>query len=155
MTFKKRYSTLADVLNNTQKVGSCLNWLGALHRTGYPACTKYGLFQSQALHREVFRLAQGYYPPVVMHTCDNPKCINPEHLLPGTPKENVSDMDAKGRRALGERNGNAKLTDAEVAEIRALKSAGYTGTELAAAFSLSRGYVWKLLVGQYREPLCK
>ncbi len=150
MTFVKKYKTLDDVLNNTNRVGDCFEWAGKVHRTGYPACSAYGLFKSQALHREVFRLATGQTPPVVMHTCDNPRCINPKHLKGGTPEENMQDMDAKGRRAKGTRNGNARLTDADVANIRKLKASGYTDREVAEACGVSRGYVWKLAAGQYR-----
>lgn len=151
MPFKKRYSTLEDVLANTRKQDECLNWSGAYHRTGYPACSNYGLFKSQALHREVFRLANGYYPQVVMHLCDNPKCINPKHLFGGTPLENMRDMDAKNRRATGARNGNAKLSDEDVELIRMLKSKGATYKSLCARFNVSRGYVWKLIAQQYRS----
>lgn len=48
-------------------------------------------------HRYSFFLHYGFYPPVVMHTCDNPPCVNPGHLVEGTQALNVQDMVAKGR----------------------------------------------------------
>jgi hypothetical protein len=48
-------------------------------------------------HRYSFFLANGFYPPVVMHDCDNPPCVNPGHLLEGTQALNAQDMVAKGR----------------------------------------------------------
>ena len=48
-------------------------------------------------HRYSFFLYNGFYPPVVRHTCDNPPCVNPGHLLDGTPALNTQDMMARGR----------------------------------------------------------
>lgn len=47
----------------------------------------------------VFLDTHGYLPEVVMHTCDNPRCINPAHLKAGTTQDNVNDRVAKGRSA--------------------------------------------------------
>ena len=51
------------------------------------------------LHRLVFKHCNGWLPEVVMHSCDNPRCINPKHLLPGTKAGNNKDRAAKGRSA--------------------------------------------------------
>ena len=56
---------------------------------------------------------------VVMHTCDNPPCVNPDHLALGTRRNNVDDMTAKGRQGRGETQGFSKLTEADVIDIRA------------------------------------
>ena len=55
---------------------------------------------------------------LVMHTCDNPECINPKHFILGTQKENVADAMKKGRMALGEKNTSAKLHKEDISEIR-------------------------------------
>lgn len=84
----------------------------------------------------------------VLHSCDNPPCINPAHLFLGTKKQNYDDMVAKGRsrRASGDqwranperptsrgvRNRHAKITDADVLEIRKLAAALGPSTKIVA-----------------------
>lgn len=71
-----------------------------------------------------------------MHTCDNPKCCNPKHLVDGTHAENAADRERKGRsyRCPGERNPNAKLTDDDVLIIRQLND---TQENIALRFNVS------------------
>lgn len=70
----------------------------------------------------------------VLHTCDNPPCVNPEHLFLGTPKQNSEDMAAKGRSPRGERQGRSKLTEVDVIEIR---NSNETLEQLAARYGVS------------------
>ena len=56
---------------------------------------------------------------VVRHTCDNARCIRPEHLMLGTHQDNMSDMTTRDRQAKGELQGASKLTAEQVLEIRA------------------------------------
>jgi len=80
----------------TRKEGDCLIWTRCLNSDGYPrAGTKDT--SNLKVHREVFFDVNGYYPPVVRHTCDNPKCINPSHLIAGNPLDNVEDRIVRGR----------------------------------------------------------
>lgn len=74
-------------------------------------------------HRIAFLITYGYWPPLIMHTCDNPPCCNPFHLRTGTQKDNVHDMVQKGRNRYtpfgrGAANVSAKLTAPQVTEIR-------------------------------------
>lgn len=78
-------------------------------------------------HRLVYCLANGIDLAAieglqVLHSCDNPGCIAPEHLRLGTHAENMQDKALRGR-VRGERAGNVKLTEKQVIEIRALASA--------------------------------
>lgn len=80
--------------------GDCHIWRGTTTAKGY------GLFsyayKSYLAHRLVRGLHGGdLLTPVVMHTCDNPSCVNPEHLRDGSYADNVADMDAKERRVVG------------------------------------------------------
>ena len=87
-------------------------------------------------HRCAFFLVNGYWPRVVMHTCDNPPCINPHHLQAGTQAKNSADRAAKGRNGdlRGERHGQAKITDVDV---RFIRRADRTQAALADRFNLS------------------
>lgn len=151
MPFTKKYTSLNDVLANTNEKEGCLEWAGKVHRTGYPVCSNYGLFKSQALHREVFRLLHNYYPEVVMHTCDNPRCIKPEHLVAGTPRTNMEDMDRKKRRAIGAKNGNSKFSDAQILQMRTLKKHGASYADIKALFDISKSHLHKIIANQYRR----
>jgi len=74
------------------------------------------------LHRHIYEECFGFIPEgmVVRHTCDNPHCINPEHLLVGTQKENVDDMQMRNRKIVlrGEESNLSKLTAVNVIAIR-------------------------------------
>lgn len=91
----------------------CWNWLGALTAQGYGVI--YGemldgtILKRTLAHRVSWMLHKGPIPEgvgahgtVVMHKCDNPSCVNPEHLILGTQADNVKDMVAKGRHVVGE-----------------------------------------------------
>jgi hypothetical protein len=77
----------------------------------------YGLFykgkKNESAHRVSYRVFKGPIPEglILRHTCDNPSCINPDHLIPGTMKENAHDRDSRGRRDVrGTQIGTSKLT---------------------------------------------
>jgi Mor family transcriptional regulator len=55
---------------------------------------------------------------IVMHTCDNPSCVRPEHLIVATQRDNIKDKVNKNRQAVGENIGLSKLTESIVLEIR-------------------------------------
>ena len=74
---------------------TCTQWTGSLQKDGYGRVkikNKYHL-----AHRVAFEKANGFLPPVVMHTCDNRACVNPAHLVSGTHLLNNQDCIAKGR----------------------------------------------------------
>jgi hypothetical protein len=107
----------------------CWLWAGCRSgRAGYGVLYHDGL-RTHATHLSVF-LATGEWPPkgmIVCHKCDNPPCVNPDHLFVGTYKDNAQDCVAKGRHRdslrpnwlRGSQHGQAKLTEDNVLAIRA------------------------------------
>lgn len=82
----------------------------------------------------------------VLHKCDNRCCVNPDHLFVGTLKDNADDMRAKGRDAygenFGENNGQAKLTEDQVRQIRKLLDENtYSQREIGDLFGVTRGAI--------------
>ena len=77
----------------------------------------------------------------VLHSCDNRRCINPEHLSLGTHKENTREAVARGRMHFGARSNKSHLTDADVLRIRELLEAGYTTIKLASDYKVSNGTI--------------
>lgn len=121
--------------------GECWPWRGAIHRTGYGIATYHG--RTWIAHRLAFTLLAGPVPGdrCVCHRCDNRACCNPAHLFEGSQRDNIADMDAKGRRnpVRGEQQPTAKLNDAKVREIRARYAAGnVTYKELAKDYGVHK-----------------
>lgn len=88
-------------------------------------------------HRLSWELAHGPIPSglVVCHKCDNPRCVNPDHLFLGTQRDNIIDSVRKGRyNAFGKQ----KLNAAQVLEIRALAARGFRHKDIAARFGVKR-----------------
>ncbi len=86
----------------------------------------------------------------VLHTCDNPRCVNPLHLFLGTQNDNMKDMVKKGRHSRGSRNGMAKLNEDLVRSIyhdprgRVELSQSY-GVSLSVISNIKNRKVWKHL----------
>lgn len=134
-------------------VTPCTVLQGHTDRDGYTKVYDPVTKRQGAAHRIAFRERHGYLPAVVRHTCDNPACSNPDHLLGGTQADNMRDMVERGRQGkrLGEDNNQAALSDEQVAEIRRL----YTGrrgelTALGIRFGVSRVSVSNYVHGRFR-----
>jgi hypothetical protein len=97
----------------------CVIWPARIDKDGYGVMV-IGRKNKRA-HRVFYTLFVGPIPDgmCVMHSCDTPACINPEHLSVGTHQENMVDRTKKRRGPIGLRNGNAKLSAEQVLQIRA------------------------------------
>jgi hypothetical protein len=92
----------------------------------------------------------------VLHKCDVPACVNPEHLFLGTQSDNVRDCVSKGRHrngpVAGEKNGNAKLTAEHVAEIRAKAKNKQTRASIAKEYGVTPAHISHICLGtKWRE----
>ena len=121
--------------------------------SGYITMVRDGFYRA---HRWVFWHATGEKPEVVLHLCDNRKCINMEHLKAGTVNDNNKDMDSKGRsRYLGAPKGNKwnrSFTTAQIRAIRNYRSAGWTNERIASVFHVSAHAISEVTSGKrYRD----
>ena len=96
----------------------CLNYPYSKDELGYGLVGGYGAGRSLRAHILVYTAVYGMRPPVVMHTCDNPSCVNPYHLKAGTKADNNKDRATKGRSAKTVPS-RQKLTAVDVEAIRA------------------------------------
>ena len=146
----------------------CIEWIGNIDANGYGRfCFKRKI---ELAHRAAWRLFRGEIPTgmCLLHKCDNPPCVNPDHLFLGDRRDNARDMAAKGRQWIqrnperrldtlvcptelkprGENHGCAILTAAQVVAIRRRSSKGEIGKSLAADFEVSTSLISQIIKGQ-------
>lgn len=120
----------------------CWNWQAGIAAKGRYGSFKLGKYNMLA-HRAAYILTHGEIPEgeSVLHRCDNPACVNPNHLFLGTQLENMKDRQAKNRQARGKTNGRSKVTDNDVSNIRAEARSGSNPAAIARAYGVSRDAV--------------
>jgi hypothetical protein len=139
----------------------CVSWTGGKVHDGYGQVSFLG--QPTRAHRAVWMLANSdEIPPtqVVRHQCNNPGCVNPDHLEIGTRADNYADTIRDGVAVYGEKTHNSKLTKVQVLQIVARVKAGEKPTQLAAEFkvhrvtitSIASGKLWSIETGIPRPP---
>jgi len=86
----------------------------------------------------------------VLHKCDVPSCVNPDHLFLGTNRDNIDDMVRKRRTTHGERNPGAKLRAHQVQEIRSEYATGkFSQRQLARKYGVWQGTIWQIIAGKH------
>jgi hypothetical protein len=121
----------------------CWVWMGALDKDGYgkTSHTASGLKRHVRSHRIVYELLVGPIPAgtQLRHQCDNPCCVNPDHMLLGNQADNIADREKRGRTSRGEKHLSATVTAKQVLAIRAA-----TGrlSDIAAAFGITASHAW-------------
>lgn len=100
-------------------------------------------------HRLAYLLSNGSIGEgeVICHKCDNPLCVNPDHLFAGTHADNRRDCVAKGRGCFGERHPNARFRDADIEQMHMMYQGGRPKAEIEARFLLRRDHLNAILRG--------
>lgn len=143
-----RKNTEADFWAKVDRRGpdECWPW------TGRARVRDYGRMnfgdRAHLANRLAFFLTQGRWPENARHSCDNPPCCNPAHILEGTHTDNMRDAVARGRRPRGEAMPQAKLTEASVRAIRIdprshLEIAPFYGVHPATICRLRARKIWR------------
>jgi hypothetical protein len=130
--------------SKVKKGTGCWLWQAAASERGYGK-----IFQGRKLrsaHRVSWEIHNGKIPSglMVLHRCDTPGCVRPDHLFLGTCLDNLRDAARKNRMHPGEANGSAKLTFQQVKEIREKLSRGSVQRRLAGEYGISTTAIWKI-----------
>lgn len=160
--------TIARFMRKVDTSGDCWKWLGAKDEKGYGRFSVGGSHKPDgsrrnsmvAAHRFSYEAHVGPIPKssgnvrmCVLHRCDNPACVRPDHLFVGTDLDNVRDMDRKGRRVNAQLRGSshhaAVLTEEKVLEIvRLHRVHGITQAQLSRDFGVCTSTVNHIFTGR-------
>lgn len=138
--------TLEDILKSTTKNGDCLEWNKCLNSDGYARMYWNGSSNGK-VHRIVYELVtkENIEGRVVRHICDNPKCINPEHLTIGTQSDNVKDRENRNRTF-------KKITKELIEKVTNLLKTGLlTQKEISKIVGIDPRRVSDINCGRYNE----
>lgn len=127
----------------------CWEWQGSIKPSGYGRFRYQGR-PSYGAHRASYLFHKGDIPEglMVRHRCDNPPCVNPNHLEVGTVLDNARDAVERDRYAIGERSVRAKLTKREVMEILERLAAGESRRSLRERYGVSKAQIQRIAVGR-------
>lgn len=137
-----------DEVDHSRELGPCWRVRGAHTGNGYVQVAVTPARKMSA-HRAAYIAWKGQIGPgmVVRHMCDNPPCINPEHLLVGTQKENRRDAVERDRTVFGSNHSQSKLTEGDARRIVELRNQGVGSTALSEMFGVSRTIIKKIVNG--------
>lgn len=135
------------------KTDTCWLWTACVVNFGYG---KLGLNTGENIyaHRLSYEIYKGKIPDgmCVCHTCDVPRCVNPDHLFLGTIQDNLIDMHKKGRGPVGQLHGGAKLKESDVIDIlellktkSAYRVAKMYGMSNKAIQHIRSGKTWRMI----------
>jgi hypothetical protein len=134
-----------------KKGDGCWEWTSPTMVKGY-GLLRVSPQKKELAHRFSYELHCGPIPDgaFVLHKCDNRKCVRPDHLFLGDQDANMKDMAEKGRAAdnRGEKNPNAKLTAADVAEVKRMRTEGHKRQVVADRFKITTTMVTLITSGK-------
>lgn len=153
---EKRFWSKVDIIDDDD---SCWEWTASRRPV---QGEEYGHFrwtnpstkknEVASAHRVSFFLTNGTLPEVGRHTCDNPPCVRPSHILTGTVADNNRDRDERGRRGYrdqrGTKNAQSILTDEIVVEARDLAREGKSYREVSEALSVKESAIRQAIMGR-------
>lgn len=133
----------------------CIEWQASKLKGGYGHIRPGGCAAHDLAHRVAYELAKGPIKDgqIVMHTCDNPSCVNPDHLVAGTSKQNTADMVSKKRHGWREKTPWQKLSRADAKRIIDLRMEGMTQQKIADMYQVSRPLISLLENGKLQYSL--
>ena len=149
--------TMDSLLATTNRTPTgCLEWAGTRNKGGYGTKTvgsrADGSRTTKLAHRIVYELVNGGIDAkmCVLHKCDNPPCINPEHLFVGTRADNHMDMLKKGRRKdlKGEERFNSKLLSSQVVDIKKQLLQGVRQSDIARQYGVNQTLISAIKTGK-------
>lgn len=130
----------------------CINWSGSKDVYGYGRFKKEG--KTYKAHRVAYEKAHGVSlipKQHICHKCDNPSCVNPDHLFLGDGRANALDRHSKSRDASGTRHGMHKLSRVDVERIRDIsRLGGCSAYFLGKMFKVSATQVRSIVAGRQR-----
>lgn len=144
-------TAIARFRKKCQPFAGHLIWNGPIGGNGYPVLKLGGRYTAQVYaHRISYVLNQGDIPEgmFVLHRCDIPQCMHPDHLFLGTPKDNSEDMTRKGRHACHQGTRTQKLNAIDVERIKDLRAAGCTQREIGDWLGVTNSMVSMILSGK-------
>lgn len=144
----KRFWSKVNVLSHNE----CWNWLAGTRRRGYGRFWLSG--KGEVATRVSYFITYGYISDEsVLHTCDNPSCVNPDHLFLGTCKDNTNDMMNKGRGINQFKNGEnhslSILKEVDVLKVREMYQNGEKQKEIAKKYNVNQSLI-SLVVNRRR-----
>ena len=141
--------------SKVDKSGECWLWTGCRDRRGYGRFRFRG--RTSLAHRVSWTLTHGQPSDdlFVLHRCDTPSCVNPDHLFMGTQTDNMRDCSSKGRTSRhasslhGNNNGNSRFTPEQVRQMRTMHSNGHSRVDISKRFGASKTSVAYIVTRRY------